>query len=296
MSDMSVDAYKQLKTAYLALKKNIEQSRLPVILLLSKKRANERSKLLRESAIDANYIDKELKDELIEGGYVQEIKNTTLLSLTAKSIWTVQSKEENITVDELVSGIDELYYDNFKSVKIKSTHKIVAFTMISMRSFSIKSCIDVKENKNVSEYWWGILLEVNDFLVKMGVVPEKESLKNKKTGSGIESNASNLIRHCEDLNRYTNGIYSYSGKNQYWIEIIENNRIDLNKLSFLIKQILKDDISLENCDDYWKFANNLCLNHRYEIESSYEDDSYLSCGYDDDIHHAFKKAVDIKIN
>ncbi len=297
MTKISTDAYDQIKEAYIDLKEMLGTGSLPIVLMIAKKKSNDRSKILRDSAIDSNYIDDELKNELIDGGYVQTIANTSQLSLTAKGVWTVESKEEGTSIEDLISGIDDLYYNEFKGMRITSSNKIVVFAMISMRTFSENSTVDVKLEKNVSEYWWKIFLEVNDFLLKMGVISEKDSLRKEKPNSGIEDKASNLIRHSDKLPRYTYDVFSKSGKNQYWLELTnEKGNIDTDKLAFLIKQILRDSITDSNCDEYWKFANNLCLDHRYEVESSYDDEELLSCEYDSDIRRAFKRAVDIQIN
>jgi len=294
--ELSDYAYKKLKDSYLEFKKEMGPTNLPAILAISKKKSNDRSSILRGSAIDCNYIDDDTKEELLESGYVQKIENTTLLSLTASGVWAVESEEDGSTIDDLINGIDDIFYNDFKTASITPSNKIVVFAMISMRSFSEKSSVDVKIEKNVSNYWWNIFLEVNDFLIKMGIIKSKDSLRKEKPKSGIEDKASNLIRHSDKLPRFTYEVFSKSRKNQYWLDLIDIDRIDIDKLSFLIKQILKDSITIENYEEFANFANDLCLNHRYEIESSYDDVTYLSCEYDSSIIDAFTKAVNIQIN
>ncbi len=298
MTKISPDAYVVLKEAYDIFKEKVGPTKLPVVLSLLKKSSNDISRILKESAIDGNYVDEDLKKELTEEGYAQTIDNTSNLSLTAKGVWTVESIEDHATIDDLISGIDNYCFNGFKKkVPIPSRNKIVAFSMVAMRSYSKESAVDVRLEKNVSEYWWNIFLEVNDFLLNVGAIPEKDSLRKGKQKSGIEDKASDLIRHSDKLPRLTDDIFSKSGNNQYWLEVLnDKGTIDTDRLSLFIKLILKDKIDEYNCDEFWKFANNLCLNHRYEIESSYDDDTYLSCEYDSDVRRAFKKSLDHQIN
>ena len=291
MIEISNYAFSRLKEAYDRLDELCDHPQ-SVLLVFMKKKSNERVTLLKESAIDTNYLDQAAQQELLSFGYVRVIKNTSLLALTAKGVWEVEFRTKDNLLDDLIEGIDSQFFSEFDSLSITSRNKVVLIAMICMRSFSSKSAVDVKMDKAVFDDWWEIFVKVDEFLIEMGVVLPKDSISKsvQKKKSGIESNASDLIRHSDRVPRFTNNIFSKSGKNEYWLELIKDGSIDIDNLAFLIKLVLGDKINEMNYETYSRFANDLCLDWGYIISPSYEDKQFLSCDYDYVICDAFERA------
>ena len=297
MIDISNYAYGRLKEAYDRLDELCDHPQ-SVLLAFTKKKANERVTLLKESAIDTNYLDQAAQQELLDFNYVQTIKNTSLLALTAKGVWEVEFRTKDSALEDLIDSIDSQFFSEFESLSITSKNKVVLMAMICMRSFSSKSAVDVKMEKNVYDDWWEIFVKVDEFLIEMGVIPSKDSISkpNQKKKSGIESNASDLIRHSDKVPRYTDNIFSKSGKNEYWLELIKNNTIDVERLAFLIKLTLGNKIDETNFETYSRFANDLCLDWGYIISPSYSETKFMSCDYDFMICDAFERASYLNMN
>ena len=290
-------SYEILKDIYNKCTEKQDNSNLPVILYLMKKSVNDRVQILKETAVDATYVDNETKNEMLTSGMLVEVKNTSKLAITAKGLWEVMNKEMDDATDVLISAIQNSYFDEFKSMSITPRNRITLFAMISMRTFSKECCVNIKTTE-ISNQWWAIFLKVNDFLIKMNVVSPTYSLH--KEGDYIndsETNTAKLVRHTDKLPRITNNIMSKSGKLDYWLDIAnKNHEIDIQKLSFLIKQVLGNSLTNENCAEYWKFANGLCMNEGHHFELSFNDTTFLDCDYDSTIRRAFEKACMIVIN
>lgn len=286
--DVLCEAYNQLN----------EACGKPESLLIAfmKKKANDRSALLKQSAIDSNYVDSKTLEELIGSGYVQKIKNTSLLALTAEGVWEVEFRTKDDPLNDLLNGINDQFFDEFENVSITGRNKVVLFAMICMRSFSQDSSVDIRMEKDVTEEWWQIFVKVDEYLINMGVITKDNSITKERKSAGTESNVSDLIRHSDRIPRYTDGIYSKSGKQQYWLDLITNKEIDVTRLSKLIKLTLGDKINYNNYEDYARFANDLCLDYGFLISQSYKESKFLSCDYDFIIRDSFEKASYLQLN
>ena len=294
MINLSQYAYSILKRMY--DKCNDQSDSGDLLISLMKKNANQRNEALSTSSEDSTYIDSETKHELVDGGYVVQKQNTTQLMITAKGIWEVMFREYDYTVEQLIDGIQELYFKDMAETKISASNRIALFSIICMRCYSQECCVDVKI-QSISKKWWDVFLLVNDFLIKMGVVEEKYSIRNeKKTKNDSEDPACNLIRHSDRVPRFTNQIFR-KGKNlEYWVDVLDKNgNIDESRLALLIKMTLGNSIDDTNYSRYSDFANDLCLDMGYLFESSFEDTHYLSSSQDDIIGRAFEHAAAIDL-
>ena len=291
MSDLSQYSYSILKRMYDNCKEKNE-SDLPLLIALMKANSNVRSQLLTDAAEDSTYIDSETRGELISGGYAVPKGNSTKMIITAKGIWEVMFRDEGFTTDDLIDGVQQLYFDQFsEKATISSSNRIALFAIISMRAFAESCCVDVKI-KTISERWWDVFLAVNDFFLENGVILEKNSIRNqKKVKNDSEDLATNLIRHSDRVPRYTDEIFTKNKKLEYWADVLKDNgEIDIDRLALLIKLTLGDHINVDNYPIYSNFANDLCMDMGYMFESSFEESKYLSSSYDDVIRGAFEKA------
>ncbi len=290
MTNLSSYSYKIL-ARMVGKCKGLVDSDLPLMIALMKMTVNGRVQTLSDSSEDSTYVDSETKKELIEGGYVIQRQNTTQLILTAKGIWEVMFREDGYTTEQLIDGLQDMFFNEFSETKITASNRIALFSIISMRCFSKRCCVDVKIQA-VSKKWWDVFLSVNDFFLEKGVIQEKASIRNaKKVKNDSEDAAVNLIRHSDRVPRYTHGMFSKSNKLEYWVDVLdESGNIDTDRLARLIKMTLTDSIDETNYVEYATFANDLCLDMGYTFESSFEDTQFLSSSHDDTIALAFEKA------
>lgn len=256
---------------------------------------NEREGCLRNSAIDTRYLDEETIGMLRGSGLVEFI-DTSLLGITAYGILYVETKRGFPATNNLVEGIQSKYFVTSQNTPISPKGRIVLMSAVALRCFSKDCSIDMRSQKDVRDEWWEIFNKVSEYLVSKGVIEEKNSLANYKSKSEIEDKASDVIRHTDKLPRQTSGIFSKSGSNQYWLEVSTPvGGIDINRLATVMKRVLGDAINSENYQEYADWCNSLCSDEGFQVESSFADNRYLSCSYDDEIFKAFETAASLII-
>lgn len=304
MNELSPYAIEQLEKIYDDIQQKLfgedqESNVSPVLLEMMKKNNNERSKVLRETSLNMDYLDQEVITELTISGCAEKIANSNNLCITAKGIWAVyQTREEN-ALDILLNSIQQKYFDIFEKVTITGKNKVMLFAMIAMRTFNFECCVDLRKDKNMSDNWKEVLLEVDDFLISKKVITAKDGVRktlNEEDVSGIEDAVSNVIRHSDKVPRFTNNIFTKSAHNQYWLELTDRkNKIKTKDLAMIIKLLLDKHLTDDNYNEYAQFANDLCQTKGYLFMNSFENDDLLSCTQDDAIISAFQQACLINL-
>lgn len=255
---------------------------------------NDRENCLRKSAVRSEYLDAETLSMLKDAGLITFIDSSSL-AITAKGILYVELFREVPAIDNLISAIQAKYFITSQNTPISPKGRIILLSMVALRCFSSSCSIDVRSRKDVRDEWWEIFIKASSYLVSLGVIDEKNSLSNYKSKSEIEDKTSDVIRHTDKLPRQTEGIFSKSGSNQYWIEVsTADGRINTKLLALVIKKIFGNLINSNNYQDMANWCNALCLDEGYNVESSFINNGYLSCAYDDEITNAFEAASLIK--
>ena len=289
LSQYSVD---RLREMYNECKERCLDSEYPLIIALMKKSVNDRVQILKESSLNTSFIDSDTISELVGGKYAIELPNQSKIVITAKGLWEVMFRYNICDIDVLIDGIQSVYFNDIKDVSITPKNKIALFSMICMRVFSKKCCVDVNRSE-IADIWWEIFCIVNDFLIELGVIKEKDSIrKDKKKVNNSENEAVNLIRHSDRIPRYTDNIFSKSGGLEYWLDLSDlDGNVDADKLSKLIKKVLGENITADNYDTIAEFANDVCIDYGYKFKTSFEDTQYLGSRWDSTINYAFKKSL-----
>ena len=290
--NLSIYSVDKLREMYNGCKDGCSNSEYPLIIALMNKTVNDRVQILQESSLDTSLIDKDTIDELVNGKYATLLSSQSKLVITAKGLWEVMFRDNICNTSDLIDGIQGAYFNEIKDMTITSSNKIVLFFFLFMRNFSKKCCVDVKRSE-IAEIWWNIFCTVNDFLIELGAIKEKDSIrKTKKNINDSESNAARIIRHSDKIPRYTDNIFSKSGDLEYWLDLSDSDgNVDSDRLSKLIKKILGNNITVDNCDLISEFANGVCMDFGYNFVSSFEDDRFLSCNYDSLVCYVFQKSL-----
>lgn len=255
---------------------------------------NDRESCLRKSAIRSEYVDAETLSMLKDAGLIAFIDSSSL-AITAKGILYVELLRGVPAIENLISAIQTKYFITSQNTPISAKGRIILLSMVALRCFSSNCSIDVRSQKDVRDEWWEIFIKASSYLVSLGVIDEKNSLSNYRSKSEIEDKTSDVIRHTDKLPRQTEGIFSKSGSNQYWIEVsTADGRINTKSLALVIKKIFENSINPDNCHDMANWCNDMCLDEGYNVESSFTNSRYLSCEYDDEISNAFEVASMIK--
>jgi len=75
--------------------------------------------------------------------------------------------------------------------------------------------------------------------------------------AGNEHIVSSIFRHNNQMVQKTRGIYEYSGKQEYYLDVYENSTFSQEKLSYLFWKIFKGNIPFDSVDLIIEFCNEV---------------------------------------
>ena len=165
--------------------------------------------------------------------------------------------------------------------------------MISIRTYSSSSTVDMRAEMDVKDAWWEIFLSHSNFLINYEIINEKSSMDNYRSSSKIEHPASDIIRHSDKLPRSTKNIFSKTGKNQYFLDVMKNDSIDTEKLAYIIFLVFGNKLNHSNIYEISKFVCSFGRLYGLSVINSLET-NYYQIHYDDVINEAFKLALEMK--
>jgi len=97
---------------------------------------NKRRELLSESSIGASDLDLAVLSFLKDGGYIRESDHPGNYTLTARGIWEVECANDDSTIDNLISGLDQKYFDIFEGDSTLSDREcVILLTMAATERF-----------------------------------------------------------------------------------------------------------------------------------------------------------------
>ena len=224
--------YRFLITALLAEKKKlVEGSALITLMLMSE---NKRRAILLKSALDSSPLKEPLTRRLCEERLVREVA-VGKYAITAYGIQRAESMD-------ILGFIDKHDFDIFNFERgLKDKEKIILFSLIAGRAFAVTATANMRDGDPATIKGWREVLEKShEFLLKRGVVKLAQAdLFPQKTS---DDPVAALFRNTEFLSGKTNEIYKAAGEKQYYLAILNNNRIDPGKLAQVFNAIFGDKI------------------------------------------------------
>ena len=210
-------------------------------------KSNDRNDLIKSAALDKNEIKATERERLVDLNFIREIEDTGKFEITAQGIWDIEN-ESIINSEGLISYIDkERFFVKVKGMSDKE--KIIIFSMICGRTFSDESQIDLMD-QDLLENWSKVLDDSFGKLSEMGIIKITKSTWEKSLyKKGTEHPVSVIIRHTDALPKKVNRIFKAPGDQKYYLDIVENDEPDLDKLAYLFKKVFEDKMDVTNIDE-----------------------------------------------
>ncbi len=253
-------------------------------------KSNSRYRVLNDSSENLINENREELSYLINKGLIRNSEEINRYVITAKGIWEVE--KDNVSIHDVIGFIDSKYFDiSLGSSSIRDKEKVIIMCFIAARAFSLNSAIDLHKDDYTLDSCKRIIDKCYTELNKVGLV-KKMSESELYPKSGNEHIVSNLIRHTDSLPKKTKGIFNAAGSQKYYLDVIQNNHIDIEKLSFLVKCVYSENLDIKYEDI--RRAYNLCSEIAYQEASYLFDDiscTFTTPEYDDVIFSAFKQAI-----
>ena len=226
-----------------------------IIMSFLKTRGASRFKLLRKSTLSSNMLPSFILNLLLEKGYIQSIDDIETYVITAFGIWYLEKMNENIDEKKLLEFINNEYFTINTKKELDDKEKVILFTLLSTRTFSEKSPVDLKKDMPVKNRWYKLLEYCYEKLEELKVI---KITKNKifKTTGNVHI-VSSLFRHNNDMVQKTKGIYSYNRKQEYFLILYKNGYFSDDKLSYLFWKVFEGNILPNKLNEIIDFCNDV---------------------------------------
>jgi len=287
--------FNSLNTFYQRLHNNLLRDRIKIkknsILwtlmgIVAKKSIN----CLKNSSIAVSSIPSDVLVVLEELGYIiqyqDNISGEKRYTITALGIWEFEKTKKNYSEEELLSFIQESVNFKIETLSPNNDDLLTIFSMVCLRCFSKDTSMDLKtdfKRKN----WEMIFREAFSFLkenntLKKGNRPIEDLFSSKKIDY--------FMSHRNNLQKISNDIYRNLNDKRYYLNIIDKNEINQEKLMFLLSLVFKDIPDIIMLDKITTFCINTANNMATLVLDNYK---YINAHFDDIIKKALK---DIYIN
>jgi len=205
-------------------------------------KSNDRLRIMLDSHLKSIKIPEETLNSLIKNKLIRETNVLGDYVITAHGVWEYEASKNIIDNNKLLQHIDDKYFDTYKEIgkSLSSKEKVIIFSMIAARSFSINSTVYLKNEKSILDTWEDIIVESYKLLNLLGFIgaSSEGSLFGKL---GNEHKVSALIRHTDSIAKKTRGIYVCAGTRdqRYYLDIYKDGKLNSDNLKFLFRLIFE---------------------------------------------------------
>lgn len=255
MNDIEI---RQLNKFYNLLFENLEKDKKlkekSILISFLKPQKASRFRLLRRSTLSSDLIPNHILSSLLSKRYIQNIDEIELYAITGRGVWFIEKSKELLNKNILISYIDDEYF----TIKIKDLNdkeKIILFSLISTRTFSENSTVDLNKDIPVKNRWKHVMERCYDKLNDLKIIKIEKDKLFKRTGN--MHIVSYIFRHNNDMVQRTKEIYSYNRKQEYYLDLFSNSYFSDEKLSYLFWKIFKGSITADVGVDIINFCNDI---------------------------------------
>lgn len=209
--------------------------------------------MIRKSAYAAsadNYIIKQLS----ERGYVKMFE-PGMYAITSFGAWYIEKKFYGTEMDRLLSYLQDNYF-SVSNKPIEDKNKVVLLAVLSLRAFDSNHPLSYKTDEG-EDALEKVLVECNDFLLKMGCISKSYDDNSKKSSKTVIGDFLNKINTLSD-STYR---WWHASDGSYYVDVVANGEPDSEKIVSLMKIIFSVGISLSNINTVVAFCNNLCFSY-----------------------------------
>jgi hypothetical protein len=190
---------------------------------------------------------------LLSNGYIQLFEDMDSYIISAKGIWFIEKNGLKINEDIMLNFINDKYIVSNVKNELEDIEKLIIFTMIATRTFSIKSCVDLKKDIIVQNRWKKIFDESYDFLYSLNnIKTEKDKIYGKTGNMHV---VTSLFRHATKMVQKTHSIYAFSKKLEYYLNLYENDVFNNDRINNLFYKLFEGNISSNEINLILDYSN-----------------------------------------
>jgi hypothetical protein len=266
MNELTLKEINTLSIFYRRLYENaqskISKKQRSILLYFLKSRDATRFSLLRKSALSPPYIDVPSLKPLLNLEYIQGMEELNSYTITAKGTWYIEKKDGLISEKDLINYIDDNYFIISKKEKMNKTEKVILLALLMSRAFSKQSCVDLTKADYVKDGWLEILKQSFDTIEKHDI-----NGKGKLTKDGLFKNRANvhvvsyLFRHNNKMKQKTKDIYSFSGDQQYYLNVFRDGKLQVEDLGYLFYKVFEGNLNGEQIEEISSICTQISDDH-----------------------------------
>lgn len=236
-SDVVKSMYDELKRI-LTVEKKLKYN--SVLLSFLKIKSNQRLMYLERTARAKNILAGQLEELLLRKD-VQYFGEGDRYCITAQYIWK-QEKDMLIDNNDIPVMFDKDYFNCPIAEEITEKERVIIFTLIVSRAFSLESAMDLKTGEEYWGKWEELVGESYNILKNVGMLEKlkREDLYSKKS---TENKVSSLFRHTDKLPKKTSLRFIAPGMQKYYLNLTnENKELLPSELTGILKILFPKDL------------------------------------------------------
>ena len=244
-------------------KDKLKRNQKSILLYFLKSRDATRFSILRKSSIGALILDRASVEKLLEAGYIQGMADLNSYAITAKGVWYMEKADAILDIDTLINYVNENFFIISKKDKMSNTEKVILLSLILARAFSKTSCVDLTKADYIKNGWLKVLETSFDIIEKYKAYNIKQKFSRDvifRPRVNVHT-VSYLFRHNNSMKQKTKAIYSWSGDQQYYLDIYRNGKIDKSNLGYLLYRIFAGKLTSEQIDGISDYCNKVSDAH-----------------------------------
>lgn len=254
---------------YRRLKGNSEKH-VTIFELLLKGHKTTVKKALSESAQSPGLsgVSDSRLEEMVKRNLIRESDETGKYAITAFGIMEIEEEMGLSTKDGFLRAIDTTFLNTFDSLKpLSDKEKVVLFTMLAIRAFSLDSAISLAKSGELATYWNSFFVASANLLLQCGAIADlPRVLRDPKYSSA----ASELLRRAQDLPSKTRGLYKFSRSHEYYLDIVKDGMTNVEGVSYLMKRIFDQQTYAVNFPVIKQFMSDSISEFGHKLYSSPE--------------------------
>lgn len=260
----------------------------PFIETTSAKRAD----ILRNSKINASYEEFSQQDinSLVKANYLMAADCRDCFTLTATGLFHIEEELGLSDFGSLLGEIQAKYFDVFENENtLNDKEKIVLFSLICSRSYSLKACMKLESFGRENELWMSIFRKCSIFLKGLHVISSIPDRITKDVDN-YDVSLMYLMSHINDLQKKTGNAYNFTKSRCYYLGLDNDGKISEETLSRLFGKIFNKVLTLSEIEDVYEFMNNISSNELMRM-SEHRGRDYYRPEIDIILENSLKEAI-----
>jgi len=223
---------------------------------------------------------------------IRPTDDLNLYAITARGVWYIEKKYNGMTEEDVIKILDKRFFNVFPKTKfLNEKDRIILLAMISVRSFSRDSGIDLNRDEYMLDAWKRIIEKSSAKLQSLHIIKQitAEDIFKKK---GNEHMVARLMRQTTELQKKTKRVFTSAGDRCFYLDVYSNGSLQKHTLVLLLNSILGSQkrISASDFEDISSFCSDIAYSEApyiFDIEKHI----FSSPEFDDIIIDAIKEAA-----